>query len=205
MNSALSLRSLLSIVACAALASTGCYAAPELDDEPDGVDTAEPSVGQAVQAVTSSLNNRQAELCVTASSDNNSGTSGDITLEYTGARLWSCTITGGISSGETLCCTATTDVYNIAHVPAFYVNVGSGGTDGLQFTAISYRTRDSSTRTISRWTTDTSVKGGGCTLGIFDCNNSWVDADGNGGCYRAALNVGTSTMTCYEGSDYYNY
>ncbi len=204
MNSTFSLRSLLSIVACAALTSTGCYAAPELADEPDGVDDAHPSVGTAVQAITS-LNNRQAELCVTASSDNNSGTSHDITLDYTGERLWSCTITGGIESGETRCCTATNDVYNISYTPAFYVSVGSGGTDGLQFTAISYRTRDSSTRTIERWTTDSSVKGGGCTLGIFDCNNSWVDSDGNGGCHRAALNVGTSTMRCYESSGYYNF
>ncbi len=38
-----------------------------------------------------------------------------------------------------------------------------------------------------------------------DCNNAWVDSDGNGRCYRAALNVGTSTMRCYESGGYYNF
>lgn len=202
MRNALSLSSLRAIVACAALAATGCYGAPETNDEPDGPDTAQSSIGQAAQAVTSSLSSRQAELCVTASSDTNSGTSHDITLEYLGTRVWSCTITGGIDSGETRCCTAQSDVYNISYVPSFYVSVGSSGTDGLQFTEISYRTRDISTQSIGRWTVDTSVKGGGCTLGVFDCNNSWIDADGNGNCYRAALNVSTRTMTCYESGHY---
>lgn len=205
MMNALSLRALRSLALVAAVASAGCYggAGPELANEPDNVTAEDDAPATAVLAATStSLNNNQAELCVTASSDNNSGTSETVNLDYVNERIWSCSITGGFSAGQTRCCTATSGVYNVAYTPFFYVGIPQDGTDGFQFTAVSYRSGSGSTHTVERWGTDTSVKSGGCTAGLFNCNNSWVDSDGNGGCHRAALRLWSDNVTCHSGNGY---
>jgi hypothetical protein len=180
---------LILALALACAPAVACVA-PSEGDLPDATDAAagEEQTGEVEEA----LNTEPTSICVTAHSATNSGTGNSLKIGYYSAvgGYYACTLSGGVGTGQSACCTPSQESHDpLLVVYGFSVGYsGSSNTDGLRVTNIKalFANGDSMSAGTFTGTYYPSAGCEGCTLGTF-CNSCWIDADDHGKCKSAFI------------------
>lgn len=136
------------------------------------------------------------ELCVYANANDNSGTTGTISLRwlYYGDKD-SCSITG-IDDGQLKCCTPS-DTGSSGSL-AFQMRVGLSSSDGLRVGYVGVRKNGTLyyLDDFNNLDLNLYLQCTGCDFFSNDCSTCWVDNDGHGDCDDAAFEFSSGDAWC---------